>query len=299
MSLEKKQISIIIAAWNGFSCLRECLSSIEKQAVHTRLEVIVISNFSDGISECEKIFPFALFFILPPQTTVPELRSEGINRAQGSIVAFIEDFCILDSAWCGEILKAHELPYQAIGGAVENTGSQKALDWAVYFYDYGKYMLPIHPGTTDTLSEMNVSYKKASLETDRIKNKNGFLETSVNKELKCLGHELYLHPPAVVYHNKNYKLKKISFQFFHQARVFAANRAAGSSFTKQLIFVMGSLILPLLLPFRVILRTIKRKRHIRKLALSLPYLLILTSVWASGEFFGYLIGEGRSGRQWK
>jgi hypothetical protein len=90
---------------------------------------------------------------------VPELRTKGINLAHGEIFALVEDYCTLDEHWCAEIKKAHRLPFSVIGGAVENRSPDKLLNWAVYFYDYGKYMFPAQPGAVETLSGMNVSYK--------------------------------------------------------------------------------------------------------------------------------------------
>jgi glycosyltransferase involved in cell wall biosynthesis len=63
---ENKQIelSIVIAAWNGVSLLRDCLLSLEKQIEKGGAEVIVVSNFETGISESKKRFPFAKHIVL-------------------------------------------------------------------------------------------------------------------------------------------------------------------------------------------------------------------------------------------
>jgi GT2 family glycosyltransferase len=222
--VENKQVrlSVIVAAWNGISLLRECLSSLEKQAKETEAEVIVVSNFESGIYESKELFSFAKYFILSAEATVPQLRSHGINQARGPIVALIEDLCTTTPHWCREIVIAHELSHDIVGGTVENSCSQNALDWAVYFYDYGKYMLPVQKGITNTLSGMNVSYKKEILKKVQEKYQNGFFEIFINEELKRCGYKLYLTPTAIVYHNKNYNLKTTALQFFHQARSFAA-----------------------------------------------------------------------------
>jgi len=296
---EKKQpkLSIIVAAWNGVLYLRECLSSLENQVEN--VEVIVVSNFESGISESETRFPFAGHIFLSAEATVPQLRTRGIAESSGEIIALAEDFCTFDAEWCREIIKAHDSDYKIIGGAVENKSVENALDWAVYFCDYGKYMPPNRAGISDTLSGMNVSYKKKILEQIRGNYREGFYETFVNKELKQRGHELYLAPSAIVFHNKNYDFKKTVLEFYHQARSFAAQRVAGFTPLKKLFFILVSLILPVLLPVRVILQTINKKRRFKELIMSLPFLIILTSVWAFGEFSGYLNGAGKSGREWK
>lgn len=294
---ELPKLSIIIAAWNNVSYLRECLSSLENQIENT--EVIVTCNFENGISESETRFPFARHIFLSENATVPQLRARGIFESKGAIVALTEDFCTFDSAWRLETEKAHESSFGIIGGAIENGDGQTALDWAVYFSDYGKYMPPNRAGISDALSGMNVSYKREILEPIRETFAPGFYETFVNEELKRRGCELYLLPSAIVFHHKNYRLKKTVSQFFHQARTFAARRVSGFSLSKRIGFILISLILPVLLPARIILRTIGKHKHFRELIISLPFLAILTSAWSFGEFCGYLSGEGRSGRKWK
>ncbi|CAN5643442.1 hypothetical protein BH18ACI1_BH18ACI1_13510 [soil metagenome] len=298
---ENKQVklSIVIAAWNGISALRECLSSLEKQIETTDTEVIVVSNFESEISEIETRFPLVRHIILSEKAIVPELRTRGILEARGVVIALLEDLCTFDSNWRQEIEKAYELPFGIIGGAIENSSVERALNWAVYFYDYGKYMPPNQAGVTDALSGMNVSYKREILEQIQESYKDGFFETFINEELKRRGHELYLMPSAIIYHRKNYDLKKTVNQFYHQARSFAARRVSDAPFSKRLSFILASLILPILLPVRVTSRTISKRRHFKELIISLPFLTFLMTVWAFGEFCGYLNGEGASGCQWR
>ncbi len=298
---ENKQVklSVVIAAWNGVSHLHKCLSSLAKQIESAGAEVIVVSNFEDGISETKMQFLFAKHIILSSKATVPQLRARGILESQGAIIALSEDFCTFNADWCREIEKAHELPYAVIGGAIENASIKSALAWAVYFYDYGKYMPPNQVGVTDALSGANISYKREILDEMRKDYEDGFFESFVNDALVKRGENLYLMPSAIVYHKKNYELKKTIFQFYHQARSFAARRVSGSSPLKRLLFISASLILPVLLPARIVIRIINKQRYFKELVLSLPFLIILMSVWAFGEFSGCLTGEGESNRHWR
>lgn len=297
------RLSVVIAAWNEGSSLRRCLSSLQNQIKETgaaAAEAIVVSSYESETAEIKRNFPFAEFFILSEETTVPQLRAFGIGRASGEIIALTEDFCFFDSNWRREIELAHETPNAAvIGGAVENAGDSNALDWAVYFFDYGKYA-PTNPkGETNDLSGANVSYKKKILEQVRENYETEFFETFINEELKRRGHELHLQPSAVVFHNKTYEFKKIVSQFYHQARSFAARRVTNFSFLKKSLFIAASPFLPILLFARLVFRAFKKKGNLKELAKSLPFLIILTSVWGFGEFCGYSAGEGKSGRHWK
>ena len=295
---EKIKLSIVIAAWNGNSLLRDCLESLATQTGAGETEIIVAGNYPFSFGKIELPMP-AKFLNLPETATVPELRREGIALAQGEIVALIEDQCILDARWCGEIKKAHESSNAVIGGSVENASVERALDWAVYFYDYGKYMLPNRAGATDALSGMNVSYKRAVLEEIRDVYKDGFYETFVNEELKKRGHQLYLEPAAIVYHHKNYSIKRAGEQSFHLARSFAAKRVADVTLSKRALFIAVSTVLPILLSVRIVSAAIKKNRHLKELAEAMPAIILLISIWSYGEFCGYLLGEGNSASHWR
>ncbi len=292
------KLSIVIAAWTGWDYLRECLKSLERQADAADIEVIVVRNFKLENTENLETFPF-VNHILAEAATVPELRTRGIREARGAVIALLEDHCEFAPQWVEEIQKAHELPCSIVGGAVENISPNRALNWAVYFYDYGNYMLPMRAGAAETLSGMNVSYSRETLAEVREVYADGFFETFVNEKLKQQGHELYLAPAAVIYHRKNYDFKTVATQFYHQARSFAAQRVAEMPFSKRVLLVFVSLLLPFLLAARVILRTLKKNRHHVKLIAAFPYLLILLTVWAAGEFCGYLFGAGESAEHWR
>lgn len=294
------KLSIIIAAWNDLPSLCQCLASLEGQIDPEDTEVIVASNFDDGAQESvRRQFPFVKYVPLPADTTVPQLRAQGIHCSIGEIVALLEDHCTVDERWCAEIRQAHELPYSIIGGAVENSAHQRPLDWAVYFYDYGPYMLPEQPRVATALTGANSSYKRTALEEVAEHYQHGFYENFVHDELQRRGHHLYLMPSAIVYHQKHYSTKDALAQAYYHARSFAAKRIFNDSVSKRVIFIMASLALPVLLPSRIALKIFRKGRHQAELAKSLPYLLLLLSGWSYGEFCGYLCGEGDSAGKWK
>lgn len=288
-------LSIVIAAWNGPASLKQCLASLEKQTDKNKTEVIVAGNFP--ISENGLSLP-CVFLTLPETATVPELRREGIARARGQVVALLEDHCVFDAEWCREIKRGHRRA-SIIGGSVENASVERALDWAVYFYDYGKYMPPNKGGSVADLSGINVSYSRTVLEEIREVYADGFFETFVNQALVKRGHRLIMLPSAVVYHNKSYEMTRAAAHCYFLARSFAALRSADFGLAKRALFVGAALLLPVLLPCRIILATVKKGRRVRELIRCLPHLIVLMLFWASGEFCGYLLGEGSSAGQWR
>lgn len=292
------QLSVVIAAWNGPEMLASCLSSLAAQVDAARTEVIVVGNY-DCPADMQRRFPFARFSREPDFTIVPELRSRGVSLAAGRIVAILEDHCTVGEHWCAEIAESHELPYSVIGGSVENRPDQKPLDWAVYFYDYGNYMLPDTARVVPSLSGANVSYKREVLEEINQIFADGFYETTVNDELRKRGHLLYFAPSAVIHHNKEYSLRPAMAEAYHHAKTFAGRRVANAVPIKRLAYAVASIALPVLLPLRTVTRVLRKRRNRKALGMSLPYLLLLLAGWSCGEFAGYLFGEGKSAEVWR
>jgi hypothetical protein len=293
------KLSVVIAASNDLAALEKTLSSLRGQAETADTEVIAVCNFDgEAREEVAKQFPFVKCVTLASDTTVPELRTRGIYLSRGEIIALVEDYCTLDDLWCAEIKKAHESRHPIVGGSVENRCPDKALNWAIYFYDYGKYMATVQAGPTQALSGMNISYAREVLREVEESFREGFYEAFANEELKRRGHQLYLEPSAVVYLTKDYRFREVLGSYFHLARAFAGRRVADSALIKRVIFALGACVLPILLPGRVVLGTVRKLRHIPKLLRSIPQLFVLTTSWSAGEFCGYLFGEGESARRW-
>jgi GT2 family glycosyltransferase len=291
------KLSVVVAAWNGPAFLRECLRSLAGQ-IGPGGEIVIAANFEEnGIEDLVQTSPFVHFFCFQG-ATVPELRTRGIEKSHGEIVALLEDHCVVGEGWAKEIQKAIELSYPVVGGCVENASSG-SLNWAVYFYDYGKYMLPDRARVVDSLSGNNVAYKREALARIRDQYRRGFYETFVHQELQRRGCDLYLTPSAVIYHTKRYALRSSILESYHHGRSFAARRFAKAGLVERTTRGAASLLLPALLPLRIVTRTLQKKRHLKELMRAMPNLLLLTTAWSYGEFRGCVSGEGASAGRWK
>jgi glycosyltransferase involved in cell wall biosynthesis len=293
MSIEpaSTKLSVVIAASNNLEALEKTLTSLRDQASGANIEVIAVTNFN-GETELrlKQRFPFAKCATLPRDATVPVLRTRGINLSHGDIVALIEDYGFADENWCAEIKKAHDSGHSIVGGAVENRSPDRLLNWAVYFFDYGRFMLPMRPEFTPSLSGINASYNRRVLEEVAELYRDGFEEAFVHDELKKRGHELSLVPSAIIYLSKNFEFRTTFQDFYHLARSFAVRRVARREWTERIVFAIGACLLPILLSVRVVIRIVPKRRHLSKLLLSLPHLVVLMVSWSAGEFCGYVSG---------
>jgi glycosyltransferase involved in cell wall biosynthesis len=285
------KLSVVIAASNNLEALERTLTSLTDQASEADVEVVAVTNFNgETESRLKQRFPFVQCATLPRDATVPELRTRGINLSHGDIVALTEDYGFADENWCAEITKGHDSGQSIVGGAVENRSPDRLLNWAAYFFDYGKYMLPMRPKVVASLSGINASYNRMVLEEAANVYRDGFEEAFVHEELKNRGHELFLVPSAIIYLSKNFEFRATLRDFYQLARSFAARRVTRRKWTERIAFAIGACLLPILLPIRVVIRIVPKRRHLSKLLLSLPHLVVLMISWSAGEFCGYFSG---------
>lgn len=294
-----RALSVVIAAAHSRTGLEACLASLRDQVAGGEIEVIAVCNCCEGAARSiEAAFPFVRLIEVPAGTTVPELRTLGIQAATGRIVALLEDNSIVAPTWCRAIRRAHADSHAIVGGAVERDGRHRAVDWAVYFYEYGKYMLPCTEGASATLSGNNVSYKRTLLEEVQDEFRDGFFEAFFHERLRGQGCLLHMAPDAVVYHTLHYRVGKVLVQTFHHGRHYAGRRVVTASALTRLGYAAGSMLLPVILPLRIARLVLQRQRHLWELTVAMPYLVLFMTSWACGEFMGYLCGEGESVRQW-
>jgi hypothetical protein len=90
----------------------------------------------------------------------------GLQLARGQIIAMTEDHAVPAADWIREIRAAHERPYAVIGGAIENA-VDRPLNWALYYCDFGRNGRPMPAGEAESVSDVNVSYKREALNSIR------------------------------------------------------------------------------------------------------------------------------------
>lgn len=307
MAGESPQLSVVVTVVSDTTeqtdtrHLEGCLAALARQDNPPAMELIVTCDARlAGVDALEKQFPDVRFLRVerlrsarhgPSREHHDELRGIGIRAARGEIVAMLEDHGRPDPRWCARMLAEHCAPHAAVGGAMEN-GVDRALNWAVYFCDFGKYQNPVPRGVSPYVSDANVSYKRAALERVSHAWKDSYNETRVHAALHAAGETLWLSPDVVVcQHRMNLRAGSALLERYVWARSYAATRMAGAGFGARMVRAALSPLLPpilLLRYFQVVRRT---GRNQNKFFAALPWLVLLTTAWAWGEFVGYLTGR--------
>ena len=279
--------------------LEGCLEALARQQNPPKTEIIVPHHPEvDGLEKLSKRFPAAVFLPVPEASIADRgsggrehhdvLRAHGLRIARGQIVTLLEDYARPDPHWSANIVEAHGHPWAAVGGAIEN-GVDRALNWAVYFCDFGKYQNPLPAGPSAYASDINTSYKRSALEAIRLLWSDAFREIVVNGALIGRGDRLVLDPRIVVHHHRNDLRPSFALkERFIWGRSYAVTRSTVISDAKRYLYAALSPVLPVLLLARMARTTKGRGRHFSAFLRALPHLVPLLVFWSVGEMVGYL-----------
>ncbi len=297
-------ISIIVTIVSGATHLAACLNALAQQEDCSKIitEVLVPFNQDDlKIKALVAEFPSIAFHPMPLSVKGPtglchehfdELRAAGLRLSKGNIVAILEDHEIPADNWCKKMVDAHnQLDHAGIGGAVEND-IDKAINWATYFFDFGRYQNPLPEGPSPFLTDVNVAYKRRAVEKTKKIWENGFHEPAVHGELLSTGESLWLAPDIIVYqHRSDLSLPYVLKERFVWGRYFSGNRIKSASLVKRIAFCAASLAVPAIILTKRFRDVLSKKRHVDTFVKALPTTLVLILFWSIGEFVGYFTGR--------
>jgi hypothetical protein len=302
------ELSVIVAIIEGGrEATERCLEALAKSAEGVNIECLVPFDMRlDGVAELQEKFGWATFIDAREDVDLRHsgsssrehhdiLRAIGLRSATAPIVALLEDHGTPSPTWCQALMKAHrESEAAVIGGAVEN-GKDRLLNWAVYYCDFGRYQNPVPSGPVEYASDSNVSYKRGPLMAIKQQWYTAYHETSVHWELRRRGEQIALDPKMIVFQTRN-RLKSFAalYERLVWGRSFAGTRSSEIIRSKRFIFALFSFLLPFVLTARIAARGFEKRRHLSRLLAALPLIFLLETVWAWGEFIGYVTGKAAS-----
>jgi hypothetical protein len=301
-------LSVVVRIVGEGVHLHRCLSRLVPQIEDRAIEVIIpYDSTISSIDLLKKDFPQVICVdmgVVKSEGRAGTLgvmhelydrrTATGLAVARGEVLALLEDYGAPDPDWCDQVLEAHQLPYGVIGGAVEHEGSG-TLNWAVYFLDFGRYQLPLDEGPAHYLTDVNVSYKRAALESVRELWKEQYNEVTVNWALARQGTVLWQRPQIVVREDRG----KLSFlhllvERFWWGRLFGCKRAQELSSFSRLLYIILSPAIPFVLLGRISGKVFRGRRNRAQFLLSFPQIVMMTLCWCLGEWVGYVTGRAFS-----
>lgn len=277
----------------------ETLESLRNQQGSHSYEVIIGDRRNDEISaRIDADYPEVQRITCPGETSLPELRTLALDKANGTYIIVTEDHNVPSENWLDSMAQAFEESPEgtvAVGGCVENGVYDTALDWATFFCEYSYFLESVDEGDTTVLPGMNVAYHHSIFkDLDRELLTSGFWETTVHPVLLEKGLKLYSTNKIRLYHCKKFSFGLFARQRFIYSRYYAGLRFSRGQLLKRIVACAATGILPPLLLFRSIKQIKAKNRLSREFKSALPYLLMFYIIWAYGEMVGYILGKGNA-----
>ena len=288
------RLSVVIASVNGHALLEPTLNALDAQPERPRMQVIVVEAVGGETRQALlDRSPRVEVIAVDEKRTIPALRHLGVIRAKGDLIAILEDHGEVGPDWAAALIAAHDGPWGAVGGVVEN-GREGLVNWAAFFCEYAPYMGPVLEGESADLPGNNIAYKRPHLLRHAGELEQGRWESWINDKIRLDGVPIASTNKAVVRHIKPFRLGHFLIQRFHFARSYAGMRRVDQSLVKRAVYGFGSLALPALLLLRVTKTALAKRRNLGRFLASVPLIALFYTVGASGEMIGYLIGPGDS-----
>ena len=292
MAFQTPRLSVIIASYNSENVIEGCLESLKNQKTDQPFEIIVVDSSLNGLATLiRNRFPDVRLYRFPERKFCGNARNFGISVARGEIIAFIDADCRADRNWANQILKAHQFPYLAIGGAIGNANPQSVVSWASYFCEFSQWMPGFCPRDMVDIAGANMSYKR------RVFEEHGhFIEgtyssdTEFHWRLERDGHLLRFVPSMLVFHHNIDQLKRFLAHEFEHGRSFARVRTKSQDFSelRRLVYGTFSFLIPGWLFLKIGLRNFKNSTYLTHLLNAWPFLMLGLIAWSLGECTGYL-----------
>lgn len=208
-------MSIVVATYNRFKDLRECLSSIFSLKTKPYEVIVVDSNSTDGTKTLRD--SFHIKFVSTSKRNLPYARNLGISMANGDVVAFLDDDVVVHKEWLNQIIESYvDKSVGGVGGRVIPYGKSAKLYLKISKCDVGKvYSNGLVIGNFDVPSQSllevdsllgcNMSFRRELLLRLKGFDENyagtGYRDdTDMCIRIRKLGYKILYNPKALVWH---------------------------------------------------------------------------------------------------
>jgi glycosyltransferase involved in cell wall biosynthesis len=288
-------VSVVIASVNGRPYIEECLDALLRQTGDVAYEVLVVDCCDDDTRDAIRGFPDPVRLIeVDGRPSIPKLRAVGVQQARGRMIAILEDHCIVCTGWIEVIAGAYERGVRALGGAVENGSPRRIVDWAVFFCEYARFMLPVPIGEVDAITGNNSAYAREVFESLGPQLEKEEWEWFWHAAMRAHGVTFHCDPALLVSHKKEFGFGYFLAQRYHHSRSFTAMRMEAASPLRRLAYAAMTPLLPPLLMVRIARTVWPKHRKRREFVLAIPFIAIFLLSGAWGEAMGALVGPGNS-----
>ncbi|HVF40926.1 MAG TPA: hypothetical protein VM939_13580, partial [Gemmatimonadaceae bacterium] len=282
-------VTVILVAIGSLAHIERALDALLAQNGAPQFELIVSADPELGdIEPLRGRYPTVTMLAREGCRTPIELTTAGLKSARGERILLTEDSCVAHRDWVRTLSGSEWRGRAAVGGAIEPMPDVSPAMWAFYYVDFFRYMKPLEPGPSPSLSVCNVAYHRTQLDAVANLWESGFHETEIHRALQERFGSLYLEPAAEVHVRRTVSFKDAVYERYAFGRLFAATRVAYAGAGRRVYYMIFSPALPILLMGRMTAKALKSKDALPMFIRALPSLLSMVFAWTWGEWLGYL-----------
>lgn len=296
-SARTPDLSVIIASFSGAGPLMRCLESLEAQWKAAEKDGVVVEVIAatdvelSALAGLSERFEAVRFIAMEKGTSVFRLRTVGVEKARGAVVAITEDHVTFSPGWMKGILTAAK-DHPIVGGPIEN-GLDGLYDWALFACEYVTFMPPQPDGPAGVLSGVNVAYQRELLELTHEVWKQTLHENEVHDALIESGYGLFRVGDAVVASHLIMPLGHGMEHLFTGARHYGRYRKARTMGVKKHLLIVAVVLVPGILFWRILKAVMARRPgRLGTILRGIVYIGCLIAAWTVGEAAGYLYAGG-------
>lgn len=288
------ELSVILGT-DTFETIRPVLEKLRQQTVANRIEVILVAPSAeamDGVGEYQA--HFAALRILEVESITPLAipRAAGIRTAAAPLIFVGETHSFLAPDAAEKLMaRAAAGSWHAVTPGFENANPRGVLSWSGFLGYYGPWSACLPAGEIPAAPSYDALYRREVLFEmgGRLEEMLALGEEMVHA-MRRAGRRVYFEPAARIGH-----LNIETFQaWFHEHLVIGLTvgslRARLWPWWRRIVYIAGAWLIPPVLLWRVwpVIRQTARTQELP--TGTVPAILLLYAIKATGELIGYAGG---------
>jgi hypothetical protein len=292
-------VSIITIAGNNQFVKNGFLDAVINQTIVDKIELIVFGIDTQIVIPESYAKKLDIKIVqLSAERDILYAQIKGVKMARGTVVAFIEDHCVVQNDWAKWIFDACTKSWDAVTYAFKNGSPDTYCYRSTFLAEYGLFAHPIKSRELNFCPDGNVAYNREkllhSLKKMNIERKSVVALSWLLKEERF---KMYLESKAVVFHKSFEKMYDLFKVHFILSRVFGHNRVIDGrwGWKRRIVYALAiPLFLPCLHIFRILKAMGLKHPHKRNVFMGAPFIFALIQFAAIGEGIGYILKDKNS-----
>jgi hypothetical protein len=289
--MKDPKLSIVLAT-DSFSTIRPVLERLQTLAGKDLIEVILVTpspaEMLPAISKYQDQF-IAMQVVEDPVDNLAPARAAGVRAARAPLVFIGETHSFPHVDFVEATLAALEDPHWSITvPAIRNVNPKGAWSWSAFLSDYGRWSEGLERAELSSAPVYNATYRvPVLLELGSTLSSALDQGDELQIALQTRGRKVLFDPRAVVDHANVARPWDWIRGRFLGGLLIASNRSRRWPWSRRIVYVGGSFLIPLVL-LPPLLPGVRGAARLRRLPMgTIPLIVAGILLRAFGEMFGY------------